>query len=210
MANALQVPFLWTSTLGVGPMATLGWLDTPVPTLVGVGSLLPCCVILLQGWGWMWWQKAVAIAVTLGALTAYPLILGQESHVLVGYPIQPRYLLPLLVMLAGISLLPAADERLRFTRGQVVVLVTALSAAQSIALYYNIWRYTKGLQRPFEPLGGDGWWWTWPFLPDCGVAPRVGDLRRPGEPPACSHSLQGVHVTEMPSTMPESALGKPR
>jgi hypothetical protein len=76
---------------------------------------------------------------------------------------QPRYLLPLLVMLAGISLLPAADEQLRFTRGQVVVLVTAMSAAQSIALYYNVWRYTKGLQRPFEFLGGDGWWWTWPF-----------------------------------------------
>ena len=178
VANALQVPFLWTSTLGVGPMATMGWLDTPVPTLVGVGSLLPCCVVLFQGWGWMWWQKAVAIALTLGALTAYPLILGQKSHVLVGYPIQPRYLIPLLVMLAGISLLPAADEQLRFTRGRVVVLVAAMSAAQSISLYYNIWRYTKGLQRPYEfsaeTAGGGagrsplrrpcGSWGRWPSL----------------------------------------------
>jgi Predicted membrane protein (DUF2142) len=163
-ANALQVPLLWTSALGIGPMATLGWLDTPVPYLAGVASLLPCCVLMFQGWAWMWWQKGLAIALTLGALTAYPLILGQESHFLIGYPLQPRYLLPLLVMLAGISLLPAASERLRFTRFQVVVLALALSVAQSISLYYNLWRYTKGLQRPFETLAGHTWWWGWPLL----------------------------------------------
>ena len=31
LSNMLGAPFLWLAALGVGPLSSLGWFDTPVP-----------------------------------------------------------------------------------------------------------------------------------------------------------------------------------
>ena len=60
----------------------------------------------------MWWQKAVALVVMVVALVGYPLILLQESGLYIGGGVQPRYLLPMMLMFAGMSLLPRAGHRI--------------------------------------------------------------------------------------------------
>jgi hypothetical protein len=164
LTNAGLVPYLWTSALGVGPLASLGWFDTPVPWAVGVASLFSYAALLFTGWSSMWWQKAVALGVVLAALVGYPLILLQESGRHVGDMVQPRYLLPMMLMFAGVSLLPRGERRLRLTVFQAVTLTAALSVAQSIALYVNLWRYTKGVATSMASLGSYDWWWETLFL----------------------------------------------
>ena len=159
VSNALQLPFIWMSAVGVGPMSSLGWFDTPMPWIVGFGSALVCAVVCFQGWASMWWKKAVALIILALALTAYPLVILQQSHIFAGNGVQPRYLLPMMVMFAGISLLPAVGERIIVTRGQAVVVTVLLSVAQSVALYVNLWRYVQGIAGPIQSIDTYTWWW---------------------------------------------------
>jgi hypothetical protein len=164
LANAIQVPYLWTSALGAGPMASLGWFDTPVPWVVGAASVASCAALLFTGWASIWWQKAVALVVMFTALAAYPLILLQESGLYIGGGVQPRYLLPMILMFAGMSLLPREGQRITLSRFQVVALTVGLSVAQSISLYLNLWRYIRGITTPVAPLAQYDWWWESLFL----------------------------------------------
>jgi hypothetical protein len=159
LANALNVPFLWMGSLGLGPLAALGWFDTPLPFVTGFVSLVLCGWVLLSGWADAWWQKTTAIVILVAAMTAYPIIVLQESHIFAGNGVQPRYLLPLLLMLVGISVLPSRTSP-SWSRLQVVAAVVALSVAQSAALYANISRYVKGVPvTQIGTLGGTHWWW---------------------------------------------------
>ena len=164
LANAIQVPYLWTSALGAGPMASLGWFDTPVPWAVGVASLGTFAALVFTGWISMWWQKLVALVIMVVALVGYPLILLQESGLYIGGGVQPRYLLPMMLMFAGMSLLPLAGHRITLSRFQVVALTVGLSVAQSVSLYLNLWRYIRGITSPIAPLANYDWWWESLFL----------------------------------------------
>ena len=158
-SNLVQVPFFWTSALGFGPMAPLGWFDTGLPFIVGFGGVIAFATLCFQGWASMWWKKVVALTVVALALTAYPLVILQLTHILAGNGVQPRYLLPMLVMFTGVSLLPAVGDRLTVNRAQAVALVLALSVAQSIALYANLWRYVRGVTGSMQWIGDYTWWW---------------------------------------------------
>jgi hypothetical protein len=166
VANSMSLPFLWSSSLGMGPLSTLGWFDTPLPFVVGFLSVVVCGFVVVHGWAQTWWQKTVAIGLTIAGMAAYPLIVLQESRVFTGTGVQPRYVLPLLVMLVGISLLPREEARegsdevtVSWGRLQVVGLVAALSIAQSVALYANLLRYVEGEQADQIGFLGGGWWW---------------------------------------------------
>lgn len=167
VANALQVPFLWFGALGIGPLANLGWFDTPMPFVVGAASTAVCAAVAFTGWRRMWWNKVVALSVTGLALMVYPLVVLQESHVFAGQGVQPRYLLPLMIVFVGISLLTRRGPIVAFGRVQLVGLGLALVVAQSVALFTNIQRYTQGIPpTQIEPLRGQGWWWdTFPLSP---------------------------------------------
>ena len=164
LSNAMQVPYLWMSALGAGPMSSLGWFDTPVPWAVGVASLGAFAALVFTGWISMWWQKLVALVIMVVALVGYPLILLQESGLYIGGGVQPRYLLPMMLMFAGMSLLPLAGHRITLSRFQVVALTVGLSVAQSVSLYLNLWRYIRGITTPIAPLANYDWWWESLFL----------------------------------------------
>ena len=79
---------------------------------------------------------------------------------------QPRYLLPLIVVFAGLAVLAVRNTRVRFTRPQLVVLVATLSVTQFIALYVNMVRYIQGVGAAGWNLdSGIKWWWDIPFSP---------------------------------------------
>ena len=63
------------------------------------------------------------------AITVYPLYLLAKSHLPVGQGFQPRYVLPILVILTGVALLPVAHDRVRLNRTQALVAAVALALA---------------------------------------------------------------------------------
>jgi hypothetical protein len=160
ISNLMQAPFLWLAALGNGPLSALGWFDTPIPIVTGIGAVLAFCVVLFHGWSAMWWNKAVAVLVGLAALVAYPVIVLQESGVQAGIGMQPRYVLPLMLLVLGVSLVRRRGRLLTFNRFQATTLTVTLATAQSAVLYANLIRYTEGGSAATpEWLASPDWWW---------------------------------------------------
>ncbi|MCU1441463.1 MAG: hypothetical protein JWP85_2460 [Rhodoglobus sp.] len=156
--NLLNVPSLWAGVFGGWG---LGWLDTTMPAVVFFGALAVFVGVAFVGIGVHAWRKNIAVvvvALTLLLLPAY--ILGRSGD-LVGQNVQPRYLLPLIVMLAGLAALAVGSRVVRLSPTQSVLVVAALGVAQSLALHVNLRRYLTGTDVPGVNLDSSAeWWWS--------------------------------------------------
>jgi len=156
--NLLEVPSLWVGVFGSWK---LGWLDTTLPGIVWVGGFGAFAALVFVGLRWQSPRKLVAVVAMLGAMWVVPTFILQQSQVAVGSEVQPRYLLPLIVMLAGVSFLGPAHRRIELSATQTVALVAVLSVANSVALMFNMRRYVTG-----EDVAGvdvddaPPWWWS--------------------------------------------------
>lgn len=155
--NVLDLPQLWTGAIS-GP---LGWLDTPMPVIVGAVGVFAFGGVLFFGLHTMDRRKAAALTLVAAALVAIPLYVLQISHDRVGQDVQPRYMLPLLILLAGVALLGVRGEDVPFNRAQRIVLIVLLAVSNSAALYSNLARYVHSPSNlGFDLNHGLGWWWT--------------------------------------------------
>jgi hypothetical protein len=85
---------------------------------------------------------------------------------IVGEQVQPRYLLPLIVLFAGLLVLQAGRRPVQFTRGQVILVVVTLSIVQAVALHTTMRRYITGQDHGGLNLNsGIKWWWDIPVSP---------------------------------------------
>lgn len=159
--NALNIPSLWAGVFG---QWGLGWLDTTVPAVVLFGALGSFLVAAFLGVRGLTWRKGAVVGMAGLALGVVPLYVLQQGGQLVGEQVQPRYLLPLIVLLGGLLALSA--PRVLWTRGQLLVMAAALAVANSTALSANIRRYVSGVgEGSFNLDARIEWWWDVPFSP---------------------------------------------
>jgi hypothetical protein len=162
--NLLNVPFLWTGTLGDW---ALGWLDTSMPAIVSAATVAAFVAIGFTGIRFMWGRKALALGALVLVLVALPVYVLQAGSDLVGEQVQPRYLLPLIVMLGGMLVLARTTGGLTFPIAQRFAIVAALSGAHFVALHMNMRRYITGVDSPGLSLDlGAEWWWAGPVGPN--------------------------------------------
>lgn len=160
ISNFLSAPTLWMGALGGWG---LGWLDTSMPAAVTVLAGAVFWGAIFVGLGRANLRRSLAVAATIAALWLIPVVLLAQSRVLVGELIQPRYLLPLMIILVGVaSQRVDADRAWRGMRG--ILAAIALSFANVVALHINIQRYTTGLDRLSIDPGREGEWW-WAYAP---------------------------------------------
>ncbi|MCJ1708967.1 MULTISPECIES: DUF2142 domain-containing protein [unclassified Microbacterium] len=169
--NAMNVPNLWTGALGGWG---LGWLDTPMPSVVSVCATVVASAVLFIGIRRPNWREASALLVTLAALWAVPFILLAQSRAVVGTQVQPRYILPLIVILLGVASVGAATER-QWTRFRRLSAAVALAVAFAFAIYTNVRRYTTGLDGTALDPGTFAEWW-WPVGPTPMVVITIGTV----------------------------------
>jgi hypothetical protein len=162
--NMVQLPELW---IGVFGFWNLGWIDTPMPALVWVASAGVFAGLAFLMWGALSRRRLVTL-VALGAiLYILPLYVLQRGLNHVGEQVQPRYLLPLIVVFAGISFLGMAGRGFKLSRVQRAISLVGLIVANSLALYVNIKRYVSGLDNGsgFSLEANVQWWWSIPVGP---------------------------------------------
>ena len=162
--NLLNVQNLWAGVFGSWG---LGWLDTSLPAIVSLGSLATFIGVAFTGIASTTWRKtlsAVGLGLVLWLLPTYVLVAGSN---IVGQNVQPRYLLPLIVIMGGLAVLSVAGRTVRVSRFQGVFVVASLAIAQSVALEINIRRYVTGSDVAGVNLDvGVEWWWdSFPFSP---------------------------------------------
>jgi hypothetical protein len=161
--NLLNAPELWAGSLGYWG---LGWLDTPMPSVVWVVNLVTFGAVLVLGMTRTSPRKTMALLLVLVAMWVLPTWVLLQTEDLVGAGVQPRYLLPLLVLLAQVALFRLVPAHTEFSRSQLMFVAGGLTATNAIALHYNIRRYVTGTDVfAFNLDTGHEWWWALPVTP---------------------------------------------
>lgn len=156
--NLRSFPDLWSGAVGSWG---LGWLDTPPPRSVSLIVFGVAFYLVVTGMQRASRGKTLAFGLCVAILSVLPVFVLTKSGHIVGETVQPRYLLPLLYLLTGISLVgwPVRDQR-ALSRTTTFVFAILLSIAHSLALHQNIRRYTNGLNTVgFDLNYRFEWWW---------------------------------------------------
>lgn len=161
--NLLAVPSLWVGNFGTWG---LGWLDTAMLPIVWVGALGAFCAAVFYGLGARQRRKSLIVALVFAALWLIPTVVLVQAHESVGQFVQPRYILPLIIMLASFALLQRRGAPLSPSRAQLASIAVALSLANAVALGTNIRRYVTGLDVVSWNLNSNiEWWWNLAISP---------------------------------------------
>lgn len=157
--NLLMLPFLWTGVFGTWG---LGWLDTGLPAIVPWASAAAFIVVAFAGLGRLTVRKSIAVSGVLLVLTALPIYVLTAGGDRIGDSLQPRYLLPLIVLFSLLVVTERSGvDTLRFGRVQTLAILGALSVANLVALQVNIRRYVTGTeQQGFDLDSSAEWWWA--------------------------------------------------
>lgn len=156
--NLLSAPSLWMGALGGWG---LGWLDTPMPAAVSVLAGAVFWGAIFIGVRRAGLRRAAAVVLALGAMWLVPVVLLAQSRMLVGELIQPRYLLPLMIIAVGVASV-RVDAAQAWYGMRFILAGGALTVAFTVALHINIQRYTTGIDVLSTDPGADlEWWWAW-------------------------------------------------
>jgi len=154
----------------------LGWFDVPMlpittslVTLIGFG-------LFYLGFRRMSVPKAVAAGGVLLGLVVMSLYMLQIGGDKVGTNMQPRYLAPLILMIAAIMLSRRrCDGARRLSSAQTWAAYVCLVVAHSFALHSLIQRYTMGVDEMTQNLNRVIEWWR-PGLPSPMAVWLLGSL----------------------------------
>jgi hypothetical protein len=158
--NLISIPELWTGVFGSWG---LGWRLEAWPgfALVEFATLAVFIGLASLGIRWMRWRRAVMVLALVGTLYLLPVYILTVGLSVVSENVQPRYILPLVVMLGGLLLLQERSAPLRPGRWHVIPAIVLLAVANSIAMYSNIRRYVTGFDIQHLSLdAGAEWWWS--------------------------------------------------
>lgn len=156
--NLLMLPFLWTGVWGTWG---LGWFDTLMPAIVPWAATAAFVAVGFAGLGRLDWRKAIALSGVLLVLIALPVYVLTAGGDRIGEQLQPRYLLPLILLFALLLVTEPPGRPLRFTRAQLLLVLGALAVAHLVALHINLRRYVTGTDQQGVNLDvGAEWWWT--------------------------------------------------
>lgn len=157
VSNIMEIPSLWTGALGGW---ALGWIDTDLPAVVEVLGATVFGGVLFIGLRRVGGRRAVAVLFALLALWAVPFVLLYQSRTVVGDLVQPRYLLPLMIIAIGVASL-RRDAEYAWNGYRLWLGGAALTVAFAAALRTNIQRYTTGIdQFHLDPGTNAEWWWN--------------------------------------------------
>lgn len=161
--NLLNIPFLWSGVFGTWG---LGWLDTSLPWVVPLAVIAVFVAAGFTALARKNLRTVIAILATVVVLWVLPAYVLQQGGDAVGDQVQPRYLFPLIVLLAALLMLVPADRPLRFGMVQAYLIAAALTGAFFLSLHFDIRRYVTGIDGAAPNLdAGAEWWWTFPLGP---------------------------------------------
>ncbi|MCU1524500.1 MAG: hypothetical protein JWO18_1394 [Microbacteriaceae bacterium] len=163
LSNLVNVPGLWVGVFGSW---SLGWFDTKLPDAVWVGGFASFIAITIVGLRSRFRRKGIAVLIVSAALLLFPTAILAASGAAAGSYVQPRYLLPLIVIFAGVALVNGRIGDLTFSRTHLWVVAAILSISNSLSLYATIRRYVTGTDGRNLSLDSDvQWWWSIPISP---------------------------------------------
>lgn len=158
--NLFNLPDLY---FGVWGGWGLGWLDTPIPLIIPSLLLIIFVAYLAIAWQLMTKRQIVIHLALVIVMIALPIYLLQVSDQIVGESLQPRYLLPLVILMGITMMYPLSQGKIIGGQFFRYVVWVSLSSAYSVTLLLNTTRYVYGYDQPNVFSATQGWWWQ--YLP---------------------------------------------
>lgn len=163
--NLLNLPELLLGVFGVNFQSSsftgLGWLDTPMPAVVWASTLCSVFGIAIMALRRVDARHALAITGVGIALVTIPMVVLTQGRVPVGWQVQPRYIMPLVVMALLVVLLPNVaqlnEPRVDLSVLQAGTVALLLSLANSASLFTNLQRYVA--PNSLNLNSNIEWWW---------------------------------------------------
>lgn len=155
--NLAHLPSLWMGSFGTWG---LGWLDTPMPDAVTFASLFAAGAFIVIAFGFANRRTLLALGLNLVFLSVIPLAILQISAARIGQQVQPRYILPLVVLgfVIAATVPVQWDRRARLP---MVFSLILLVPANAVAITWNILRYRNGLSGGLTSTVDTWWWGAW-------------------------------------------------
>jgi hypothetical protein len=156
--NVQELPTLWSAAFGGWG---LGWLDTVIPSAVSLSVTALFVALVFAGLRRTGVAKNLALMLIFLLVSALPLWILQQSQEIVGFEVQPRYLLPALLVLLGVALASQGSaEVLSLSGTQKAVAWAVVSGAQAVSLMFVIRRYAIGTDGSLFIRGSQIEWWS--------------------------------------------------
>ncbi len=141
------------------PLAVkLGWLDTVPPDVIWVvktiviGLAVGVALRIASG------RRVVVVLSVAAVMVIVPAYWNLSD----GFSLQPRYVLPLLLVFAAVLVIDVNGSPARLTRGQAFTIAVLAAGSNALALHTNIRRYVTGTDASWFNLDrGAEWWWDW-------------------------------------------------
>jgi len=164
--NLIRLPDLWGGAFGAPVGGPSQWLGTPLPGLVWFPATIAFGGVVFLGLRRFDLRKGIGLAMIVGLLVVLPLLWLMRDHILVGQQVQSRYLYPLLIILAGVSLLGFHSANAGLGRIHMLIVAAAALLADVTLQWFTIRRFTTGIDEFWPNLDkGVEWWWGFPFGP---------------------------------------------
>ncbi|WP_172979995.1 DUF2142 domain-containing protein [Agromyces agglutinans] len=159
--NLTRLPELWAGAFGA-PIGTQSlWLGTVTPGVVWFPAILAFGGVVFLGLRALDWRKAICLGILGSLLVSLPMIWLMRDQIMVGQGVQSRYLYPILIMLAMMSLFGLAGANARMNVVQLVCIAGVAWAANLVVQWMTLRRYVTGLDARWINLdNGIEWWWA--------------------------------------------------
>lgn len=138
----------------------LGWIDTWIPLIVPSVLLIVFVGYLVLAWQFMTRYQILLQLVFFAVIIAMPIYILQLSLQVVGESLQPRYLLPLVLLLALASVQALNIKGFEGKPFFKYFVWVALSGGYAVSIYVNMVRYVYGSDQIGNLPINSEWWWS--------------------------------------------------
>jgi hypothetical protein len=141
----------------------LGWLDTPIPPFVSIIGIALLAILLSGSWADAPKAKIFIIVSLLAFISIMLIYVLNQGGFVVGEVVQPRYILPLIPLVIGVSTyLSKEPSNMMSPSARRYVVISLLVTANAMSLYTNIRRYVTGtdVAWDFSLNRNIEWWWS--------------------------------------------------
>lgn len=143
-----------------GLLYGLGWAEVQLPSIVAMAGLMAVVVVITVGLNSYRVSRLVAVLFLIAAVVGQILIMRSMVDFISFWEIQPRYFLPILLVILGLLVLRLGDRKPLLTRAQALLVMVGLTVGGSVAWMATAARYAIGPDAAFTNFGQTpDWWW---------------------------------------------------
>jgi len=138
-----------------------GWAEMNLPSIVGISSLIAVAIVITVGFNSYQRSRVIAFAVLVVATVTQIVIMRAMVDFAAVWEVQPRYFIPILLVIIGVGALAKPTGKALMTRVQAVTVMVLVILSGSVAWMAVAARYAVGPDAAFTNFGQPAdWWWA--------------------------------------------------